>query len=328
MVVRESETASRIRQEALQAERRIVPYVRETTLEHSAFLSERSGAEVYLKLENLQITGSFKLRGAANALLSLSPEERGRGVVTASTGNHGAAVAHLAGVLGCSATIFVPKGASGIKVERLRRLGADLQFYGEDCVEAELHARSSAEEDGRAFISPYNDSAVIAGQATVGLEIEHQLEELDAVLVPVGGGGLIAGVAASLKALRPDVEVVGCQPELSAVMCESIRAGHIVELPILPTLSDGTAGGVEPGAISFEICRELVDDFVLVSEQEITAALRLVIEQHHLLIEGAAALPVAALLQRGDSFHGRRVVLVLSGGCIGLDTLSEILDSE
>jgi threonine dehydratase len=328
MLALRSETASRIRQQALQAERRIVPYVRETMLEHSQVLSERSGAEVYLKLENLQITGSFKLRGAANSLLSLSPEERASGVVTASTGNHGAAVAHMAGALGCAATIFVPEGASGIKVDRLRRLGADLQFHGEDCVEAELHARSSAEDSGRAFVSPYNDPAVIAGQATVGLEIEHQLEGLDAVLVPVGGGGLIAGVAASLKEAHPELEVIGCQPELSAVMCESVRAGHIVELPILPTLSDGTAGGIEPGAISFEICRELVDDFVLVSEEEIRTALRLVIEQHHLLIEGAAALPVAALLQRADRFQGRRIVLVLSGGCIGLETLSDVLNPE
>jgi threonine dehydratase len=291
----------------------------------SAALGEGIDAEAFLKLENLQITGSFKIRGAANAMLALSARDRQRGVVSASTGNHGAAVAHMAGALGCPATIYLPAGASGAKVERLSRLGAELRFVGEDCVEAELKARAIADEAGRAFISPYNDPAVVAGQGTVGLEIEHQLDSADAVLVPVGGGGLIAGIAASLRAVRDQIEIIGCQPSHSPVMHESILAGRILELESRATLSDGTAGGMEPDSITFELCRDLVDDFVLVSEEEIAEAMRLVVRRHHLLIEGAAALPVAALLKEHERFRGRRIVAVLSGGNVDLDTLAEVL---
>jgi threonine dehydratase len=175
------------------------------------------------------------------------------------------------------------------------------------------------------YISPYNDRHVIAGQATIGLEIERQLERVDVVLVPVGGGGLIAGIAGSLKAANPKIEVIGCQPERSAVMRESVRAGRIVELPLRPTLSDGTAGGIEPGAITFDLCRLLVDDFLLVDEGQIRDAIRLVVERQHVLVEGAAALPVAALLAADDRFRDRSVVLVLSGAVIAPKTLRDVL---
>jgi threonine dehydratase len=314
-----------VRDRVLEAESRIRPHVRETPLEHSPILGRHCDCEVYLKLENLQITGSFKVRGAANKLLSLTDDERERGVVTASTGNHGAAVAHMLGALGCPGSIYLPHGASGAKVERLRRIGGGLEFFGDDCVEAEIQARSVAERSGQVFISPYNDPEVVGGQGTVGLEIERQLDRVDSVLVPVGGGGLISGVAGALKGSNPDVEVIGCQPENSAVMYESVKTGRILELESLPTLSDGTAGGIEPEAITFGLCRRLVDDFLLVSEEEIGAAVRSVIEHHHLLVEGAAALPVAALLKQPERFQGHRVVLVVSGGVIGLETLREVL---
>jgi threonine dehydratase len=319
------EVARGIAGEVLEAEERIRPHIRETPLEHSPFLSRRSRGDVHLKLENLQITGSFKLRGAVNKLLSLGDQDRALGIVTASTGNHGAAVAYTLAHFGCTGTIFVPNDASPAKIDRLRQLGANLEFAGDDCVETELHARRTAEARGMVYLSPYNDPKVIGGQGTVGLELDRQLDSTDAVLVPVGGGGLIAGIAGYLKSAHPDIEIVGCQPENSAVMYESVRAGRIVEMESLPTLSDGTAGGIEPGAITYEMCRDLVDDFILVSEEEIRGAIRTLVESHSLLVEGAAALPVAALERAAARFDGRRVVLILTGAKISLETLRSVL---
>ena len=314
--------------EARSAENRIRPYVRETPLEHSPFLSRTCRSEVYLKLENLQMTGSFKLRGAANKLLTLTAQEREAGAVTASTGNHGHAVAYLTDLLGISGTIYLPKTTIAEKIETLKMYRADIRFHGSDCLEAESAARRAAAESGQAYISPYNDPQVIAGQATVGIELLRQRDRVDAVLVPVGGGGLIAGIASWLRQSEGKIDVFGCQPEHSRVMSESLKAGRIVDMESLPTLSDGTAGGIEQGALTFEICRRYVDDIFLLSEQEIREALKLILMKHHVLIEGAAALPVAALLQNARRWQGKTVVLVLSGSKISLDTLRSILHKE
>jgi threonine dehydratase len=311
--------------EILLAELRIRPYVRETPLEPSPALSRQSGTEVYLKLENFQHTGSFKARGAVNKILSLNPSCGSRGVVAASTGNHGAAVAFAAGKLGIRSLIFVPEDAAPGKIEAMRVRGAEVRTWGSDCVIAETHAREYAAEQGMTYVSPYNDPQVVGGQGTAGVEIARQIDRVDSIFVALGGGGLIAGVAGYLKGLDPRVRVIGCSPAHSCVMAESLRAGRILELESRPTLSDGTAGGVEQGSITFDLCRELVDECALVTEDEIAGTLRSFIGAHHMLIEGAAAVAVAAFLKSAPPLRGRRSLIVVCGGNIGLDTLRCIL---
>lgn len=314
-----------VRAEVLAAEKRIRSYIRRTPLEFSPALSRTGDASVHLKLENFQLSGSFKLRGAMNKLLSLSNEERSRGVVTASSGNHGAACAYAFQQFGVAGTIYLPETASTAKIDALRLYDAELKLHGRDIVEAERIARQVAEKENRVFLSPYNDPLVIGGQGTIGLELEEQVENIDAVIVPVGGGGLIAGIAGYLKSVNRAITVVGCQPENSAVMAHSLQAGQILDEESQPTLSDGTAGGIEQGSITFELCRDLVDDFVLLSEEEIRTALRLILQNHHLLLEGSGALSVAAFLQQKKQWKGKNVVLVLSGSKISLEALCEVL---
>lgn len=311
--------------ETLEAEERIRPHIRRTPLDHSRYLSDLTGGEVYLKLENTQITGSFKLRGAVNKLLSLGDEERARGIVTASTGNHAAATAWALARFGIEGTIFVPNTAAPAKIGNLRRLGANLEFAGDDCVDTEIFARRTAEESGRVFVSAYSDPKIVGGQGTIGIELERELDAMDVVVAPIGGGGLIGGLAGYLKAKTPNLTIIGCQPENSAVMYESVMAGEIVERESLPTLSDGTAGGIEPGAITVDLCRDLVDEYVLLGEEEIGEAIRTLIDTHSVLVEGAAALSVAALQKSAPRFKGQRVVLILSGSRISLDTLRSVL---
>lgn len=311
-------------EQILRAESRIRPFIKHTPLEHSLPLSRVAGTDAYLKMENLQHTGSFKARGAMNKMLTLQPAERDKGVIAASTGNHGAAVAFAAGKLGMRSTVFVPTGASRTKVEAMQRLGAEVRFHGEDSLESEIHARSFADRNGQAYISPYNDIEVVAGQGTIGVEIAQDLKQVDRVFVSLGGGGMIAGIACYLKAINPDVRVVACSPENSCVMIESLKAGRILEMDSKPTLSDGTAGGVEAGAITFELCRDLIDECVLVSEQEIADAMKSFIESHHILIEGSAAVAVAALT-KADQRGFRNNVVVLCGANVSLTTLKTIL---
>lgn len=310
-----------------QANERIGEHIRRTPVERSAWLSAATGAEVYLKLENHQLTGSFKLRGALNRLLASDEGARRRGFVAASTGNHGLAMAHAAGLVGATLTVFVPTTAESAKIELLEQSGVEVRPAGEDCTEAESAARAFADSDGGTYVSPYNDPVVIAGQGTLGAELSRQLPELDALFVALGGGGLIAGTAAYLKAERPEIEVIGCSPVNSAVMAHSLDAGLILDLPSEPTLSDGTAGGVEAGSITFELCRGLVDRCVLIAEPDIAEALREFTNRHHSLIEGAAALPIAALLAADGRLAGKRVAVVLCGANIAPSTLSRILAS-
>jgi threonine dehydratase len=311
--------------EVQRAEQRIRPYIRETVLERSLHLSDIGSADVYCKLENLQYTGSFKLRGAMNKLLSLSDEDLSRGVVTASTGNHGMAVAYAARQLNARGTVFTTEGASASKVRGIEQLGAQVHHYGRDCVQTEVFARDYAARNAMTYISPYNDRLVVGGQGTIGIELLRQMDHLDAVFVAVGGGGLISGIAGFLKWAVPGVAVIGASPENSQVMAQSVLAGTILSMPSLPTLSDGTAGGIEPGAITFDLCRELVDEFVTVSETEIEGSLRLFLEMHHMLIEGAAAVAVASYLKTSHRWAGRDVVIVICGGNISLEMLSRII---
>lgn len=318
--------SSGLREAVAAAEARVRPHVRETPLEPSPVLGERAGREVHLKMENLQHTGSFKVRGAMNKLLSLSPEERGQGVVAASSGNHGAAVAFGAKKLGLRCRVFVPEGASPTKVRAMERLGAEVVFFSNDTALAESEARRVAAEHGAVYVSPYNDLDVIAGQGTISAEILRQTDAIHEIFVPVGGGGMISGVAGYLKAFDPNVRVVGCQPANSAVMAHSVKAGRILEMESGSTLSDGTAGGLEPGSATFDLCRALVDDWMLVSEEEISDAMRLVIEAHHTMIEGAAAVGIASLLKSAKEESSRKKsVVVLCGANIALGTLGEVL---
>lgn len=317
-----------VRKEALEAEKRIREHIRETPAEFSPYLSRLGNCRAYLKLENLQITGSFKLRGAMNKFLSLDRDEKARDLVTASSGNHGAAFAYVLQKFGVRGTVFLPENASQAKVEALRLYEADLEFHGDDCIKSEMAAMEAAERQNRVFVSPYNDLKIIGGQATIGIELERQLEKVDTVLVPVGGGGLISGVAGYLKSADENIEIVGCQPENSAVMVESIKHGEIIEMPSKPTLSDGTAGGIERGTMTFDICRSLVDEFVLVTEDEIKEAIRLLIERHHMLAEGSGALSVASFLKSKEKYEGRDVVLLVSGSKISLNDLREVLRGQ
>ena len=312
-----------VHDEVIAAEARIRPYARRTPLEGAFDLSD--AARVFLKLENLQATGSFKLRGALNKLLALDEAQRRKGIITASTGNHGLAVAYALETLGLRGSIYLPENASPQKVAMLRRYDVALKFHGTDGVEAERQARRISEQEGRVYVSPYNDPHVIAGQGTIAVEVLKQLDGVDCVMASVGGGGLIAGIGGYLKAARPGVEVIGCLPMNSRVMYESIQAGEIVERPSLPTLSDGTAGGIETGAITFELCRQYVDDWVLVEEKAIGQAMKLIFEQHRLVVEGSAGVTVAAFLQIKKRLAGKTVALVLCGGNIDIDKFKAVV---
>ncbi|MDP6994441.1 MAG: threonine/serine dehydratase [Woeseiaceae bacterium] len=307
------------------AANRISPHVRETALDHSPWFSEASGCNVYLKLENLQYTGSFKLRGAFNKVLSLTPEERRAGCVAASSGNHGAAIAYAMKKLGVTGVIFVPEQTSSAKVNAIRQAGGDVQFFGTDGLDTENHARAYADEKGMVYLSPYNDEHVIAGQGSCGVEIARQLSPVDVVFVAVGGGGLISGIGAFLKSVNPDVEVVSCQPGASPVMTESVKAGEIIDMPSEPTLSDGTAGGIEADAITFDICQDVVDRYVLVTEEEIGDGMRQLIDSHHMLPEGAAGVAIAGFLKTAPDYPGKNVVIVVCGGNISRDTLKKVI---
>ena len=309
------------------AHRRIAAHIRTTDVERSPWL-EAEHAEVHLKLENFQVTGSFKARGALNKLLLLSPDERTRGVVAASSGNHGAAVAWAAGTLGAPARVFVPTYADPGKVAAIEARGAQVHVHGEDCVDTEIHARSVAEADALAYVSPYNDPDVVAGQGTLAIEMHAQCGPLDALFVAVGGGGMIGGIGAWMKAVHPTTEIIACSPAHSPAMHASMEAGMLVTPPCLETLSDATAGGIEEDALTLELCRRVVDRSLLVDESAIARAMTGILEHHHMLIEGAAAVAVAGFQQVAAEYKGRRVAIVLCGANVGIDKLQTVLHAR
>lgn len=306
------------------AARRLESRVRRTFLEPSAWLGQASGSDVRLKLEHLQITGSFKLRGAFNKILTLSEDEAQAGVVTASSGNHGMATAYALKACGKRGAIYLPETVAKTKLDALRRLGADPRLVGLESGDAELAARQAAEREGKVYVSPYNDPQVIAGQGTLGVELLADWPDLEAVFVSVGGGGLISGIGSFLKTERPAIRIIGCLPENSPVMYESVRAGRIVQCPNLPTLSDGTAGSVEEGSITFDLCRQVVDEFILVSEEEIALAMRRLIVEQRMVVEGSAAVAVAALLKSGRRFSGKKTAIVLCGGNVDAEIVKRV----
>lgn len=316
---------SKIKSDVVAAEKRIRSYIRKTPLDYSIALSRLTGCHVYLKCENLQYTGAFKVRGAMSKLLALTSHEREQGIVTASSGNHGAAVAFGLQKLKIRGTIFVPENAASTKIDNIRNYDPDLQFYGTDCMQTEIHAIEYAKKNNRVYISPYNDLQVIGGQGTIAIEMLEQLKKIDIICVPIGGGGLISGIAGYIKSISPHIKIVGCLPQHSPVMAECIRAGKIIEMETQPTLSDATAGGIEPNSITFDICRECVDEYCLVSEEEIKQAIISLLKTQHLLVEGAAGVALASLFKNAKKWRDKNIVIVLSGANISLDTLRKIV---
>ena len=314
-------------QEAIEAAyRRIRPFVRETPVEDAPHLSPSGGVNLLLKLEHLQRTGSFKFRGASNRIAMLEPSQAAAGVVTASNGNHGLGVAAAARDRGIAAEVFVSAQVSPAKARRIEALGAHIRCAGDDPLEAELAARRTAAESGRVFISPYNDLDVMAGQGTLAVELLRQAPKIDAVFAAVGGGGLIGGIGAYCKAVSPETEIVGCWPENSPVLYECLRAGAVIDVPEEPTLSESTAGGLEPESVTLPVCQQAIDRGVLVSEEEIRGAMRLVFENEHWVIEGAAAVALAAFRKESERYQGKRVVVILCGRNVSPEVMRRVFE--
>ena len=309
-----------------EAHGRIGSHILRTPLLHSRHLDDGKGGAVFLKLESEQHTGSFKARGALNKVLSMSAGEKANGLVTASTGNHGLGFARALEISGDRGVIYLPENAVPSKVEALRQYRVELAFYGNDCLETELHAKEQARREGLAWVSPYNDPAVIAGQGTVGKELLEDLPDMDVVMATIGGGGLMSGVASWIRANKPDTEIIGCLPENSPEMYLSVQQGRPVEgFEPLDTLSDPSAGGCEPDSITFPLVRDLVDDYLLISEEEIAEAIRWTADKHHKIIEGAAGVALAACMKHRQKFKGKKVAVVICGGNISLEMLKNIL---
>jgi threonine dehydratase len=310
------------------ARKAIAPYIKRTPLVQSQFLSSSCGCGVYLKLENLQITSSFKPRGVFNKLLHLSADEKSKGIITASAGNHGEAVAFAAQKLNYYARVVVPITTPKVKIDGIRKYGADLVLFGENYDEAEHKAKELARKDGCAYVSPYNDELIIAGHGTIGLEIIEALPNVDTVMVPLGGGGLISGISIAIKSSRPDVQVIGVQSKSSPVMYESLKAGKIVEIQKVTTKSvaEGLSGNVGP--ITFEIVQKYVDRVVLAKEETLRHAVYLLWNYDKQVIEGSGAAAVAPIMENKPLFKDKLVVSVVTGGNIDRDLFQSILKSE
>ncbi len=305
------------------AARVLAPLAARTPMEHSRYLESVTGAPVHLKCENLQRTGSYKIRGASYRLSRLTPEERARGVVAASAGNHAQGVAFAARQLGIAATIFMPMGVALPKLAATRDYGADVQLVGDVVDESLAAAARFAEETGAVFIPPFDHPDVIAGQATVGLEILEDVPDVQTIVVPVGGGGLISGIASAVKQLAPHVRVIGVQVANAAAFPASLQAGEVRTVQTKPTIADGIAVGT-PGRITFQIVRDLVDDVVTVTDDETASALLVLLERAKLVVEPAGAVGVAALLSGVVPDPGVTVA-VLSGGNIDPLTMERVI---
>ena len=317
---------------AFSARRRIAPYVRRTPLVHSPWLSASTGFNVRLKLESLQVTNSFKARGAVNVAAARLERPAGDPVrsqllVTASAGNHGRALAYAAERLGLRLVVFTPADAPRAKLDHIQRHGADLRAVAPTYEDAERMAKAFAAEERVAYISPYSHPDVIAGAATVAIEIVEDWPTVEAIVVPVGGGGLISGVAAAAKAVDPGIEIVGVEADASPAFSASLEAGHIVEVPVGPTIADGLAGNMDPDTITFEYVRRLVDRVVRAPESAIRRAVGDLVAHEHLVAEGAGATGAAALLN-GLRPRGRNVAVVISGANIDPDRLAALITAR
>jgi len=309
----------------LKAHEAIRPDVTVTPLDRSGVLSNKLGCDVWLKCEHTQPTGSFKIRGATNKIRVLGAEARHSGVITASTGNHGQAVARAGARAGVPVTVYLAASTAPVKVAAIQALGAKLVVVEGPPIEAELAARRVAESQGTPYISPYNDLDVVAGQGTLGIELAEQAPDLDAVFIAVGCGGFIGGTGTALRQLRPDTRIVGVWPENSPCMLRALEAGEIIEVVESPTLSDGTAGAVEAGSVTFPICQSVINEKISVTETEIASAMREIAAADHWMVEGAAGVALAGLIQRSDAYRGKKVAVVLCGRNIALNTFLEAI---
>ena len=309
----------------MEANERCKGHLSPTPLEYSMYLSQEIEGEVWLELDSMQRTSSFKFRGALNKILSLTELELDKGIVSASTGNYALAVAEAMRIRKRRATIYVAEDIEPSRLELLRAHGLDLVIHGERAWDAEKEARRVAGEEDKIYVSPYNDLIVVGGQGTCGYEISQQLPDLDAALFACGAGGLLTGSAGWLKSHNPDVEAFGVSPENSPVMYESMRTNKMVEMETYPTLADTCAGGVDLDSITLELCRRYVEEIVLLSESEIEESIRLLFEQHRLVVEGSGALAVGGLLKRRERFKGKKVVAVVCGRNIDLEVFKRII---
>ena len=308
------------------ARQRIVDHVYLSPCARSETLSRLTGTQAFLKLENLQMTGAYKERGALNKLLLMPAHDRARGLVAASAGNHAQAVAYHAGRLGIAATIVMPEGTPLLKVTNTRGHGARVVLLGSSYDESYTEARRLEQVEGLTFVHPFDDPAIIAGQGTIALELLEQIPDLEAVVVPVGGGGLVSGIAAALKTAAPAVRVVGVETEVLPSMLASLEEGRLVTVEAATTLADGIAVK-RPGELTFEHVQRYVDEVVTVSEEEIASAILYLLEREKTVVEGAGAVGVAALLNhKVRGLDGRRVVAIVSGGNIDVNVVARVIE--
>ena len=308
----------------LESHKKISPYINHTPLIHSDFLSKNR--TVKLKLESLQKTGSFKLRGATNKLLALSDEQKKNGVIAVSTGNHGKGVAFASSLLGIKSTIYMSTMVPKYRKEAIEALGANVKIYGSNSDEADLHAREISKKENIPLIHPFDDEDVIAGQGTVGIEMLMDFPEVDTVIIPTSGGGLIGGIALALKLQKPDIKVIAVSMERGPSMYESLKQGKPVDVEELETLADCLGGSIGlENKFTFDIVKNSVDDFVLVSEEKIAEGIRLNFNEHRLVTEGAAATSVMVAKDNLSPYLGRNVICLICGGNIDYKLFSEII---
>jgi threonine dehydratase len=300
-------------------------YLSPTPLEYSRYLSAEIEGDVWLKLDSMQKTSSFKFRGAINKILTLTEEELEKGVVSASTGNYALAVAEAMRLRGRRATIYVARDMEDSRLELLRSHGLDLVIAGDLAWDAEKEARRVGEDEDKIYVSPYNDPIVVGGQGTCGYEISQQLPDVDAAFFACGAGGLLTGSSGWLKFHNPEIQAYGVSPANSPVMYESMRSNKMIEMDTEPTLADTCAGCVDMDSITLDLIQRHVDDIVLLTESEIEASIRLLFEQHRLVVEGSGALGVGGMLKRKEPFKGKKVVAVVCGRNIDLEVFKKII---
>lgn len=310
-----------------QASQQVTPHVHRTPCAPSETLSELLGCQVFLKMENLQITGAFKERGALNKLAALSDEQKEKGVITASAGNHAQGLAFHARRLGIGATIVMPESTPLNKVTSVRRYGPEVVLHGSNYDDSFEEAAALQQRHGYTFVHPFDDPDVIAGQGTIALEMLEEVPELDVILVPVGGGGLISGIAVAAKALKPEIRVVGVQAKQAPAIHNAFSSGSIMPVRPGPTIADGIAVK-SPGHLTISVIRQFVDQMVLVSDEEIASAILILLEREKTVVEGAGACPVAAMMYHREALElsDKKVGLVVSGGNIDMNLLSRIIE--
>jgi threonine dehydratase len=311
-----------------EASDRISPHILQTPLLYSNELSRLNQGEVFLKLESEQYTGSFKARGSLNKIIKYQ-DQKAHGFIAASTGNHAQGVARGLALTDSPGRIIMPHSTKSTKRKAVESYGVPIEIFGNNPIESEEYARELAEKTGSIWVSPYNDLDVIAGQGTMAMEITDQLSKVDSVLGCIGGGGMMSGLSSWFDHFDSDTQMIGCLPEHSPEMYLSVEKGEVVILDEIPdTLSDGSAGGLEKDAITFDICKELIDDYVLTSEKEIAHSIRWMVDTYHKIIEGSAGVALASFLKNPDRYVGKTVVIIICGSNIETKTLLEVLSNS